>query len=275
MTLFDQQTDVLPQPQPQWTEAAEPAPVRLGLLLSVLGVVLLVLAASSLVIAEILAHGESERAVADEVRTRLALPAGERVEVDIAGSVLLQTMVGRFDDIGVAIYSYPTGPSNADVMFTMQGLQRVDDEWEPQHVSGAMTFSAAQAAALMVPAKAQSAMRVDFSGGDVVVSGSAQAGTTPVTASVAVTPRFENGRFGASISSVTIGGKSLSAEEVAAQTGADLTALQPASVCLAELVPSALHIQDVRVDDDRLRMDFDIDVAAVETAAGRALGTCP
>lgn len=272
MTLFEQ-TDVLPQPHP--TETAEPPPVRLGLLLSVLGVVLIVLAASSVLIAETVWRGEVERAVADGVRTRLAIPDSERVQVDVGGSALLQGMVARFDDIRVTVYSFPAGRSNADLTFTLDGLQWADGDWAPEHVSGAMTLSAAQATALTVPAEAQGAVRVDFSGEDMVVSGSAQGGATPVTASLAVTPHFENGRLDASISSVTIGDKTLSAEEVAAQTGVDLSVLHPDPACLAEVMPSFVHVQDVRVDDHRLRLEFDMDVAASETAAGRARGACP
>lgn len=272
MTPLDQ-TDVLPRPAE--TEDPEPARPRLGLLIVVLAGLLVILVASLGVIAETVARAEVQRIGVEEVRARLDAPASERIQVDIAGSVLLQELVGRYDRIGVTVYSFPTGRANADLTMTIEGARRVDDAIWADKVSGAVTLTAAQATALLLPADAQGEMRVGFSDGDMVVSGSVLAGTTPVTVSAAVTPHFENGRVSAAFSSLMVGDKTLSLDEVAAQAGIDLSTLQPAPACVAETMPSFLHPRDVRVTDQQLRMEFDVDLAASDTAEGRAPGSCP
>lgn len=119
MTHLDQ-TDVLPRP-PE-TEDPEPARPRWGLLIVALAGLLLILVASLGVIAETVARAEVQRIGVEEVRARLDAPASERIEVDIAGSVLLQELVGRYDRIGVTVYSFPTGRANADLTMTIEGL---------------------------------------------------------------------------------------------------------------------------------------------------------
>ena len=144
MTPLDQ-TDVLPRPAE--TEDPEPARPRLGLLIVVLAGLLVILVASLGVIAETVARAEVQRIGVEEVRARLDAPASERIQVDIAGSVLLQELVGRYDRIGVTVYSFPTGRANADLTMTIEGARRVDDAIWADKVSGAVTLTAAQATA--------------------------------------------------------------------------------------------------------------------------------
>lgn len=271
MTLFDQQTDVLPSPQPE--ETTDPPRSGMRLLLVLVVPILLSLVVIGVVTAEVVARAEEQRTIAADFRSALSLADGERVEVDIAGSALVQGIVGRFDSVAVTVYSFPTGPANADLQFRAEGLQRVDNEWAADRVSGEMSFSAAQATALVRPAEARTAMRVGFSGGDMVFT-APSGGAAPASVSVAVTPRFENGRMSAALSTVTVDDKTLTADEAAAQAGIDLAALQPAPVCLAETMPRYLKVRDVRVSEGRFRLDVDIDLPAAVTPAGHRLGSC-
>ncbi|SIS14977.1 LmeA family phospholipid-binding protein [Microbacterium sp. RURRCA19A] len=273
MTVVADRTDVLPAPPP--VERPESDGARWGLRAVVLAGLLLVLLVSLGAIAETVLRAETERTVAAGVRSSLALPDSERVQVDIAGSVLLQELGGGVDNATITVYSLPTGPANADLTVFIEGVRPDGDGWTADRAAGAVTLSAAQATALMVPAEYQGVMRVGFSGGDMVMTGSAPGGTTAVSVSVSMTPRFEKERLGATFSSVTIGDKTLSVDEVAAQTGVDLAALQPAPVCVAELLPRFLHVRDVRVADQRLRLEYDADLAASDTAEGREPGSCP
>jgi hypothetical protein len=270
MTLFDQQTELLPPP-PQAGDSA-PAPAGRGVLLVVLAGVLLVLLATAAVIAETLSRAEVERTVADTLRSELAIPDSERVQVDIEGSILLQQVLGRFDRGEVTVYSHPLGRSNTDITLTMEGLRQVDGDWTADRLSGAITLSAAQATALFLPAELQGRMRIGFVGTDITVGASVLGGTSPNAVDVALTPHFENGWLSARLSSVTVNGKTLSVDELAAQTGIDPASAVPAPVCLAESVPSSLHLRDVHVVDQRLRLELDLDLT--ESAARRDPGVC-
>lgn len=270
MTLFDQQTELLPPP-PQSGDSA-PARSGRGLLVVVLAGVLLVLLATAAVIAETISRAEVERSVADAFRSELAIPDSTRVRVDLGGSILLQEILGRLDRGEITVYSYPLGRSNTDITLTMEGLRQGDGDWTADRVSGAITLSAAQATALFLPAEVQGTMRIGFVGDEMTVGASAPGGISPNVVSVALKPHFENGWLSARLSSVTVNGKTLSAEEIAAQTGTDSAMSPPAPVCLAESVPSSLHLRDVRVADQHLRFELDLDLA--ESAAGRDPGVC-
>lgn len=270
MTLFDPQTAVLPPARP----IDDPEPVRSGtaLLLALLAGALVVLLSAAVFIAETVARAEAERTVADGVRSAWAISGSERVRVDIPGSILVQEALGRFDRVDATVFSLPTGRANADLTVSLEGLRGTDGGWDADRLSAAMTLTAPQATALLVPAEEQGRVRIDFSGGDMVVGG-AMPGATDT--SVTMTPRFEDGRLGVALSAVTVNGATLSAEQVQAQTGADPAATGPAPLCLAETVPGFLHPRDVRIADGRLRIEFDIDRDASETDAGRRPGSCP
>lgn len=273
MTLFDERTEVLPPVRTP--EASEQGRPGLGIRVAVLAVVLVVLATTAFATAEGLVRSERERAIVAEARTMFALPESQRIEVDIPGSVLLQELAGRFDSVGLTVRSFAVGSANSDFMMTLEGLEDTDGTWRADHLSGAVTLSAAQATALLVPPEAQGAMRVDFSGGDMVVGASVPGGAPPQSVSLAMTPHFDEGRFSMGITSVTAGGETMSAAEMGAKTGVDLAALQPAPVCLAEALPRFVRVRDVGVTDQRFRIDVDVDLPAVETATGSEPGSCP
>ncbi|MDR6691619.1 hypothetical protein J2X55_002542 [Microbacterium sp. 1154] len=273
MTLFDERTELLPSAQTP--EPSEPDRPGLGLRVAILVVVIIALAATAFATAEGLMHAERERAIVGEARTMFALPASQRIEVDIPGSVLLQELLGRFDRVGLTVHSFSTGPTTSDLTMTVEGFHDADGIWTADHLSAVATLSAAQTTALVVPPEAQGAMRVGFSGDDIVFAASVPAGAAPQSVSVAMTPHFDGGRVGIRLTSVTVGGKTLSAEEMRAESGVDLAAMQPAPVCLSEALPRFLRVHDVRVSDQRFRIEFDADLRAAETAAGLLPGTCP
>ena len=178
MTLFDERTEVLPPARmPEVPEQARPG---LGVRVAVLVVVLVVLATTAFATAEGLIRSERERAIVAEARTMLALPESQRIEVDIPGSVLLQELAGRFDRVGLTVRSFAVGPANSDFLMTLERLEDADGTWTVDHLSGALTLSAAQATALVVPPEAQGAMRIDFSGGDMVFGMSVPGGDSSI-----------------------------------------------------------------------------------------------
>lgn len=273
MALSDQQTALLPpRRQPGPPDPGQPRP---GVLFAVLAVVLVALAVTALATAEAISRAESQRTIASMVRAALELPDSQRIDVDIEGFALLQQPFGRFDGAHATVRSFPTGPATSDLTFDMEGLRGGDGDWTLDGLSGALTLTAAQATALFVPAEARGAVRVGFSGDDVVFDVSLPGGMGTQTGSVAMTPRFEKGRVSAGVSSVTVGGKVLSVEEVTALTGGDLAALQVEPLCFAELLPRALHVSDVAVSEQRFRVELDIDLATFDTAAGSEPGSCP
>ncbi|WP_181373419.1 LmeA family phospholipid-binding protein [Microbacterium sp. HMWF026] len=272
MITPDHQTDVLRDLEP--SVDVEPPPVRWGAIVAVVAAAAVALVGTVVAVAETVFRAEAERTIAAEFRTGLALPEGERVGVDIAGSALLQEITGRFDRVAVTVYSFPTGRANVDMEVAVEGFHRVGRDWEPDRLSGALTLSGAQASALFLPTEGQGALRVGFSGSDMIVAAPAWSGLTPQGVSVAITPRVQDGRLTTNFSSVTVGDDVLSAADFFAQTGADPALMQPPSVCLAEMFPRFLRTLDVSIRDQRLRVEFDLDVPAFRTNAGQELGSC-
>ncbi|WP_168915493.1 LmeA family phospholipid-binding protein [Microcella flavibacter] len=105
------------------TTPAPPRRRRRGLVAVIVLVVVVVLLVIAAVVAESVARQQTTARVADEVRTALALPADQELDVRIAGaSVLLQLLGGRLDEVAVGAEAIELPPFSGDLELVLTGV---------------------------------------------------------------------------------------------------------------------------------------------------------
>lgn len=275
MTLFDEATAVLPpadsgsrhEPTP-----SRPFPVTQVVILSA---VLITIAVALVLIAEGIVRADLQRSVAAQTRAEFSLPESQHVGVDIEGPAILQSVVNHFARIDVDLPNVPLLSSSGDLTATMVDAHRDGEQWMWDRMSGVVSLGAAQATSLFVPEEARTVLQLGFREADLTLDVAFSVAGTRVPMEIAVTPRFEIGQLSMTLSSATLGDKTVSAEELQAQLGPEgVSAVQLRAVCIADALPRFMTVRDASVRDQHLVMDVDIDEAAVTTAEGRQPGTC-
>ncbi|MCG7416605.1 DUF2993 domain-containing protein [Microbacterium sp. ACRRU] len=276
MTLFDESTAVLTRPAPS-PEAADSPPssfptARVVLLI----VILLGLAVAAVLVGEAVGRSEVERSVAAEARAAMSLPESQHIGAVVDGSALLQGVVNHYESIHLTMPNAPFAEGTADLAMTLTGAHLDDGGvWVADRVAVVASLNAGQATSMYIPENARGAMQIGFRGADMALDVSMASGGTNVAASVAVTPAFADGWLSATVSSVTMGGTTLSGDELRVKLGDDaLGALQAPPVCLAEALPRSMTVREVEVRDQHLRIDAWVDVALWNTPAGAEPGAC-
>ncbi|MFG6504470.1 DUF2993 domain-containing protein [Microbacterium sp. P05] len=265
---FDQ-TAVIDDPPPP---PAADTPVRkqvaiiVTIILSVATILVL-----ALVIADWIARSEVERTIADEFRATSGLPSTQLVQVEVSGPVLLQLLIQRFDEVTISSDNVNIGPVGGDFQMTAHGVS-LDPGSEMDALSGEIRISGAQAAALFPN---PGAVDVVFGSTEMSFVVDLGVGGQNVPFTVAVTPKFDAGRFTTDLSSLTLAGTAITAAEVEGQLGDGAAArMQPTSTCIAEAIPSGLHVTDVFLSENELVMSFEVDPRITVDPALQQPGAC-
>lgn len=276
MTLVDDSTDVLPpiaapEPGEEQDESSTPIGLIVLLVLTILAFV-----AAALLIAEAITRADVERSIEDHVRDDLSLPATQHVGVSIEGAVLLQGIVNRYETVRVSIPNAPFARSTADVTATLTGVHGDErDDWDMERISAVYSLGSAQATAFYIPDDARGKMQVGFRGADMTLDASLTSSGRSVPVSVALTPAFQSGWVSVALASITIGGTTVTADDLRARVGdAGLASLQMPPMCLAESLPRAVSVREVSVRDQHLRFGADFDLELLKTPEGRQAGAC-
>ncbi|MFG6403648.1 LmeA family phospholipid-binding protein [Microbacterium sp. P04] len=265
---FDQTAviDDPPPPPAADTPARKQVAIIVTIILSVATILVL-----ALVIAEWIARSEVERTIADEFRATSGLPSAQLVQVEVSGPVLLQLLVQRFEEVTISSDNVNVGPVGGDFRLTAHGLS-LDPAAGIESMSGEVRISGAQAAALFPN---PGAVDVVFGSTEMSFVVDLGVGGQNVPFTVAVTPKFDAGRFMTDLSSVTLAGSTVTAAEVEGQLGEGAAArMQPTSTCIAETIPSGLHVTDVFLSKNELVMSFEIDPRITVDAALQQPGAC-
>lgn len=275
MTLHDERTIVLP-PAPESTEEGADAerPSRAGLVFLLL-VVLLAIMVAAFWTADAIVRAQVEHTVAEKWRAALGAPDTQRLDVEVAGPVVPQALLGRFDSITVATPNLAAGPATLDVTTTFGGVHLTDAKMTTETASGEMRLGAAQATALLLPAESARAAQVGFHGTELTVDVVVTSAGRRVPVSVALTPRLQAGSLQVAPVSVTASGNTVSVDDLATTVGAEGTsAVQPPSVCLAALFPRFVTVRSVEVRDQHLTVGFDVDTLLARSIAAQPPGAC-
>lgn len=271
MTLFDERTVVLPAPAHR--APAGPPPWGRIVLLAALLVALMV---TAFVTAEAVARADVQREFAQQQRSAMSFPDSQRIDVDIAGPVLLQKLLGRYERITVVARSIPLGEGSGDMTTTLEKLRPSNGRWKPDRAWGAISLSSAQATALLIPVEVRGAMRVGFRETELTWDAVFMSAEGPLAVTLGMAPSLAEGRLNATISSATVGDVTFSAQELADRIGpVAMSSIPLASVCVEGVLPHTIELRNAEVVGQRIDVNYDIDVATFDTPAGRETGSCP
>lgn len=276
MTLHDERTVVLPaspDPSEGRADAERASPMGLTILLVV---VLIALIVAMFWTVDAIIRAQVQHTVAEEWRADFGLPDTQHLDVDVSGPAVPQALFGRFDSIRVTTVDLVTGPTTVDLEATLGGVHVVDGEMmTAETFAGEMRLGAAQATALLVPSELEKTVRVGFRGSDMTVDLVATAAGSRMPVSVALTPRLVNGSLQTSPASLTIGDKTVSADQLASALGGEgAGAVQPAAVCVAAMLPRFVTVRSIEVRDQHLLMGFDLDMTRSGSLDARQPGAC-
>lgn len=256
---------------PDWDHAEAPRR-RVWPWLVAFGIVI-VLAVVAWFAADAIARQIVTGVVRDQIRSQLALPASQPIDVEIPGSIIPQLIGGTLDELTVASDDVEVGEFAGDVSVTAQDVPitggalggatatvRLDEEQLRGLLSTVEGFPA-DTLGIDAPALTMS-MQLQLFGVGVPVG-------------VALMPSAVDGDIVLTPASLQLAGAEIGADELRDQFGqvADLV-LRDWAVCVAQYLPAGVTLTDVAVDGDVLVAGFDVDGRIMTDPALRATGTC-
>jgi len=212
--------------------------------------------------------------VRDQVRTQLALPADQPIEVDIAGVVIPQLIGGSIDEITIASDDVTFGGFTGDVAVTAHDVA-VRGTGEMSGATARVTLDQAQLRTLLSGVEGFPADTVGLAAPDVTMSIDLELFGAAIPVGVSLTPSAAEGDIVLSPASLHLGEGAITADELRSRFGrlAD-SVLRDWDVCIAQHLPSGVTLTGVEVTGDVLVADFDVDGAIATDPALRANGTC-
>lgn len=263
---------------PAWEflAAAEQAPSRRRAWPWLVALVLVAaLAAGAWFLGEWIAREFVSRTIRNEVVTRLALPADQKVDVSLAGAVLPQLISGSLEDVTVSSDDVTLGALTGDVTVRAEGVP-LRGGGPARGGSATVRLDQQQLRGLLGTLDGFPADTVTLDPPDVTMSTQLTLLSIPFPIGVSLTPSVHEGDLALSPSRLRVGGAEVTADALRGQFGglAD-TVLREWDVCVAQYLPAGVTLGAVRVGSDALVADLTIDGRIVNDPALQADGACP
>lgn len=268
-------TQPLPDPGAQWvlSQPSEPArrrrwPWLVGLL------VIVALAVGAWFAGEQVARGIIERTIREQAITQLALPADQKIDVELNGPVLLPLLAGSIADVRVASDDVPLGDTTADIVVEAQDVPiRGAGDWSGAWAT--VTLDEAQLQRLLASVDGFPATTVGIDAPDVTATFELQALVTTVPVGVSLAPRAENGDLVLRPTTLRLGDAEISADAILKQFGAIAsTVVRDWDVCIADQLPASLHLVEVAAQQQTVVARFEIDSAILRADGAAQKGSC-
>lgn len=277
MSGTEHPTDPLPDLRAGWVLAVPETPrprrrVWPWIVGVVGGVILLVILA--VVIVEIIAKPAVEREIASQVRTSLGLDDSHPVQVGIPGLLTPQLLAGSLGEITVSSDDVPLGPAAADVTVTMQDVAVA----APHGASGGtatVILDESQLEGLMDSVAQFDLVELSLASPHVVVGTELSLFGIGIPIELALLPGAAGGDLTLTADALTLGGISVTAEQVRSQFGgiAD-PVLQDWQICIAQYLPAGITLTSAEVVGDEVVASVDIAGDLLADPALQALGSC-
>jgi hypothetical protein len=236
-----------------------------------------VLLAAAAVAVDVLARSFAEKTIAHELASALKVPAETPVEVRIGGaSVLLQALTGGLEHLEADVDSLTLGPLTGDLHIVAHGV--------PLDPSAATRELQVR---YVIPESALSALTPEITGvtiDDVVLEGEelvARGGFSVFGMSLelglGLTPSAVAGNLAFEPTTIRIGNDTYTAEQLRAAPlfgGLASALLQERQVCIADSLPAALTLTEVRVEGSTLVATLDGAGATLGGAGFQQSGSC-
>lgn len=216
--------------------------------------------------------------VRDQVKSQLALPADQRIDVDIPGAIIPQLSGGRFDEMTVTSDDVRVNELSADVTVVAHGVPlRADGD-----LGGAVAtleLGADEVRALLANVEGFPAGSVDLAAPEVTMATDLQVFGMTVPVGVALSPGVADGDVVLTPASLQVSGADVTADALRDQFGVVAeVVLRDWTVCIAQYIPAGITLTGVEVVDteggDELVASFDVQGAILSDPALRANGAC-
>jgi hypothetical protein len=267
------------QPElPQLAAAPDkPRRRRWPIVVAVVVGVLLLLGVVAFFVAEAIAKDYARDYVRDKVAAVLALPEDAEVDVDLGGgSIILQALSGRVDEVDVDVPEVAFGALSGAVRLHAEGVPL--DQSAPVDVLRIdFAIGADDLAALGQGTDGSAAPAFELAEGEVRLSTEFALFGVSVPIGVSLEPAAADGALVLTPTSVTIGSETFEAGTEDNSILGQLVSvfLQPQTLCVAGSLPQALVLTDASVDDAELLLEFTGDGAAFGGPELSTPGTCP
>ncbi|GAA1842291.1 LmeA family phospholipid-binding protein [Microbacterium koreense] len=213
--------------------------------------------------------------VREEVRTNLALPADQQIDVEVPGLIIPQLLGGRLDEVRIAADDVPVDQVIADIVVDAKDVPlgggdvrdaratvRIDEEQLPNLLQGVEGFPVDEIGIDAPDITAQTELSVFGLGVPIALS---------------LTPTVEDGMLVLSPASIEVAGAEVTADAVRRQFGVVAEAvLRDWPVCVAQYLPAGLTLVGVGVDvtESAVVATFDIADTMLSDASLRERGSC-
>ena len=216
--------------------------------------------------ADALARDLAEKAIAEQVASALDVPDGTPVDVRIGGGpVLLQALTGALDHVDIGVDALALGPLTGDLDIVAEGVP-LDTGAATQRLEVRYAIPAAALAAVAPEISGVTVDDVGLEGSEVVASGSISVLGLSLELGLGLTPSAVDGDLAFDPTSIRIGEQTLTADELRGNAllgGIADALLQQRTVCIADALPAALTLTEVRVEGDELVVTLDGSGAAM------------
>ncbi len=238
------------------------------------GVVVLALAVAALV-AEGMARGIVADTVAERIATEFDLDSADDVEVELGSSpVIPQLIAGRLDEIDVEIAEFTLGDLTGSLDVHAESVP-LDETAPTGLITGRFTIDAGALLAVAAQLSGLEPESITLDAPEIVVTTTLELFGFEFSVGLGVEPGIDDGALVFSPTSFRLGDESLTAEELTSNpVFASLARLflQQEPICLAEMLPAAIVLDDVEVVGDSLRVAFSASDIALGATGER--GTC-
>lgn len=257
---------------PEDWDQAEPQRRRVWPWLVAFGIVV-VLAVVAWFAADAIARQIVTGVVRDQVRSQLALPESQQIDVEIPGSIIPQLIGGTLDELTVASDDVEVGQFIGDVSVTARDVPITGGALGG--ATATVTLDEEQLHGLVSTIEGFPADTAGIDAPAVTMSMQLQLFGVGVPVGVALTPSAVDGDIVLTPASLQLAGTEVGADALREQFGqvADLV-LRDWTVCVAQYLPAGVTLTDVTVEGDVLVADFDVDGRIATDPALRANGTC-
>ena len=222
---------------------------------------------------EYVARGIVERTIREQVVEQLQLPADQQIDVDIAGPILPQLIVGSLADLTISSDDVPLDGIAADISVNAQDVNIHGGDWSGGYAT--VSLDETQLRALLAGIDGFPAESVSIDAPHVRAEFTLQLFAFDVPIGVALTPTAAGGDIELTPASLRLGDTEVTAQSLRDQFGsvAD-AALRTWDICIADRLPRAVELTGVEATRDRIVADFEISSAIVNDAEAQQKGSC-
>ena len=254
--------------------AASPPPRRRAWPWIVAFAIVAVLAVAAWFAADAIARQMVTGVVRDQVRTQLALPADQQIDVEVAGAVIPQLIGGSLDELTIASDDVTFSGVTGDVAVVAQDVA-VRGTGEMSGATATVSLDESQLQTLLATVEGFPSDTVGLAGPNVTMSMDLQLFGVAIPVGVALTPTASEGQIVLSPASLQLGGAEVTAAALQDQFGGLADAvLRDWNVCVAQYLPAGVVLTGVVVEGDVLVADFDVDGAIATDPALQQNGSC-